>query len=56
MSHGILQHAVSGKVTLQLAYANPENNSREREANNDHSQNQVNQSLDNEFACLLQLL
>ena len=56
MSYGILQHAVSGRVTLQLAYANPENDSRDRQANNDHSQNQVNQSLDEEFACLLQLL
>jgi hypothetical protein len=56
VSHGILQHAVSGKVALQLAYANPENDSRDRQANNDYFQNQVNQSLDDEFASILQLI
>ena len=56
MSDGILQHAVSGRVALQLVYASLENDSRDRQANNDHFQSQVNQSLDDEFTCLLQLL
>ena len=56
MSHGILQHAVSGKVTLQLAYANLKTDSYNPQADDDHSRNQVNQSLDDEFASLLQLI
>lgn len=56
MSHGILQHAVTGRVALQLVYANPEKDSLERQAKDNFPQNQVNQSLDDEFACLLQLL
>jgi hypothetical protein len=56
VSHGILQHAVTGRVPLQLAYTKPEAGSHDPQTVHDDFQNHLNQPLDDEFACLLQLI
>jgi hypothetical protein len=56
VSHGILQHAVTGKVPLQLAYASPEAHSAEAPCAEDQAANQLHQAVEDEFACLLELI
>ena len=56
MSQGILQHAVTGRVPLQLTYTNVGTDPQHFQADDDHASSQVNQSLDEEFACLLELI
>jgi len=56
VSYGILQLAVNGTVPLQLVYTSPRADSQAALSGDDESFNQVNQSIDDEFACILELI
>jgi len=56
VSHGILQLAVSGTVPLQLEYAPRPADWFAPESAETEAYSQLNQSLDDEFACLLEMI
>ena len=56
MSQGILQLAVSGTVPLQLEYVPRPAAPFPPESTETESYNQVNESLEEEFSCLLELI
>lgn len=55
MSHGILQLAVGGTVPLQLKYV-PRSAANFQSGTETESHDQLNEGLDEEFSCLLELI
>lgn len=56
MSQGILQHAVTGAIPLQLEYVSRSSVLPQQESAVAEALNQLNQSLDDEFGCLLEMI